>query len=457
MSDIELLARLILCLALGAILGLETETRFSSHTSEAERSKTEKARLGGLRTYMILSLFGGLSGVMFAQGYPIFAYLMFIAIAVVVLAAYVLNVQYRKAFGLTTEIAVLITVLLSFAVTAQIMPLQILLGVALILALILSQKRGVGALISKIQHQELEDIVKFLIVVFVIWPFLPDKNFMLGDLAFLSPLYPVLHIPEALMQSLVVFNPFKLWQYVLLISGINLLGYFAAKGLGSRRGQLLSSIFGGFVSSTSTTVAFATRSKGVEKGYLRKFAAYVLIANAVSFLPLTIIAVSVDVDYASQILPLNLLFSATSLIAAFALLAVKQAKPHQTGQQIKYEPFSLGPALQFVLLLTLVRVGVQVAQFYLGDTAFILTTALSGALGVDVALISIGEVASAGAISLQLAAITYIAVNTVNYIAKVLYSYMQGKSLFARLVASGLAFSMITTGLIYLGLVLSSR
>ena len=255
MTDIEILARLLLALGFGAILGLETETRA---TKEGQTKTQARKSIGGVRTYMILSLFGALGGIFFDLGQPIFAYLVFFSVFAIVLAAYVLNVRYTRAFGMTTEIAILIAVLVGFAATAGIVSLQILVVLVVILTFILSQKRGVGRLTRRIAHEELIDVVSFLIVTLVVFPFLPDQDFLLREVPSVMELLRAVGIDAEKIGDLVLFNPFRLWQYVVLISGFNLVGYFANRVVGRSKGLLFTGIFGGFVSSTSTTVAPAS-------------------------------------------------------------------------------------------------------------------------------------------------------------------------------------------------------
>lgn len=446
MADLEFLIRIVLCLAFGAILGLETETR-SSDTKKS-KSQIEKGRLGGLRTYMVLALFGGFAGIMFVQGYPLFAYLMFAAVSLIVLAAYILNVQYRQAFGLTSELSILTAVLISFATTAAIVPLQILLVLALILAFVLSQKKGVASFVSKLGHAEVEDIVKFLIVVFVIWPFLPDKTYYLADIPNALQFAQSLNIPADLASSLAVFNPYRIWLYILLISGINLFGYFVGRVLGQNKAQAISSVFGGLVSSTSAVIAFATQAKKRSGVIVQRLAGLGLLANAASFITLFVIAASIA-GFPAVIFEVNMALMLSSLaVAVFYLL-----RPHKLNgidYNVEYQPFSLGPALKFVFLLSVVRIIVQVVNYYFGNTGFIFANAISGLVGLDVATISIGETWALGNASTNLAAFTFLVTNFINYAAKTFYGRIQSNYQFTKWLGIGLAISAVVGLVVYL-------
>lgn len=446
MQDLEIVLRILLCLGFGAMLGLETETR----TDKTSKTKTEieKGRLGGLRTYMILSLFGGFAGIMFAQGYPLFAYLMFAVVSLIILSAYVLNVQYRQAFGITSELSILTAVLISFATTAAIVPIQILLVLALILAFILSQKKGADSLVSRLGHTEFEDILKFLIVVFVIWPFLPDRTFYLADIPNALDLAISLGLPTELTSNLAIFNPYRIWLYVLLISGINLFGYFVGRILGANKAQAISSVFGGLVSSTSAVIAFASQAKKKSGAVIQRLAGLALLANASSFLGLFVIAASIA-GFTSVIGEITVaLLLSSFVIAVFYLL-----RPHKLNgidYNVEYEPFSLKPALKFVLLLSVVRIAVQIIEYYFGSTGFVFATAVSGLIGLDVATITIGETWALGQTTANVAALTFLITNMVNYAAKTVYGRVQSNSEFAKWMGAGLGISALVALVVYL-------
>ena len=105
----NILIRLIITIAFGAILGIESETREVATQGRAQKEKTEPQRLGGVRTYSVLAMIGGIAGIFYLSEALPLVYMIFGAVILLVLAAYILNVQIKKAFGLTTELAILIT------------------------------------------------------------------------------------------------------------------------------------------------------------------------------------------------------------------------------------------------------------------------------------------------------------------------------------------------------------
>jgi len=450
MPDIEIFARLLLALSFGAILGLETETRTSEETNSPKR-KTRingkvadlmREKLGGVRTYTVLSLFGAISGMLFHLGYTVFAYLMFIAVFLFVLSAYILNVQYRRAFGMTTELAILITVLVGFAATAGLFPIHMLIVIVILLTFTLSQKRGIGSFVKKIAHQEITDVITYGIVAIVILPFLPNLDITIAEWEGLANFLSALGISNNFFSEIVLFNPFKLWQYVVLISGFNLLGYFASKRYGRIKGQLLTGIFGGLVSSTATTIALAHSSKShTSKRSQYALGGAALIGNAVSFIELAVLSVSASAQFFISSLPATIGMALSS--AVMGILGLSGEKKKEESVDVKMEPFSITPAVKFVILLMLVRLVIQMVDICCGSTAFVIVTALSGVLGMDMATIAIGELVGKGSIDMGLGVFTYVLTNGVNFVAKAAFARTEGARTFFSLVWKGLLLSFV--------------
>ena len=86
---------------------------------------------------------------------------------------------------------------------------------------------------EQISEAEFEATLKFLAVVLVIYPILPDRE--MGPYGF--------------------FNPREVWGMVILVSTISYSGYFLIRWLGAKRGLMLSSEFRFLTSHTSGTLA----------------------------------------------------------------------------------------------------------------------------------------------------------------------------------------------------------
>lgn len=81
-------------------------------------------------------------------------------------------------------------------------------------------------------------------------------------LVFLTPLLALtLFLPSEPVGSWKAFNPRKTASIIFALAFIQVLGFSAARLLGSRLGAVLAGFFGGLVSSTATTASLARKSK----------------------------------------------------------------------------------------------------------------------------------------------------------------------------------------------------
>ena len=71
--------RFIFTIVIGAILGLETETRLNQSAAVSKPAVKEKFSLGGVRTYTIISLFGGVAGLFYLKNETTISYILVFA------------------------------------------------------------------------------------------------------------------------------------------------------------------------------------------------------------------------------------------------------------------------------------------------------------------------------------------------------------------------------------------
>lgn len=439
-NQVELFAQILLTILFGAILGLETETREIEQNGKRKAIKSEKERIGGVRTYTVISLFGGIAGLFFVMQQFTLVYILFIAIIGLILAAYVLNVQIKHAFGLTTEVAVIIAFILGFLTTSALVPIWLVLVILVMLAFFLSQKRGIGALISKIEHKEIIDVVKFALVAVVILPVLPNYNIKLIDLANITGI----ELANEQLGSLNLINPFSMWMIVVIVSGINLFGYFLARIVGTKSGLLITAGVSGFLSSTSAIVSFAAKSKTKEnKNNALSFAGAGMISNSFSFFTIGLLMLVNSKDFfANGIWVFVIMFIVGILIGIYFLYKNKGTTKHELS--IKYEPFSVIPAVKFVLIIVGISLGIQILQFFQVNQILVLAiTALTGFTGMDTATIAFSNLTRDGVITMQIGVLSLVLANGINFIAKILYSYIGGSRQFFSKLSIGLLITAI--------------
>jgi uncharacterized membrane protein (DUF4010 family) len=441
MPQSELLIRILVTVVLGSILGLETETREIEKKGKEKAISEEKSRLGGLRTYTILSLFGGVAGIFYLENLNGIIYLMLGGIIVLILSAYILNVRLKNAFGLTTEVAVLMTFLLGFLTTSNIISIEIVLVILVLLSFFLSQKRGFGSLINKIQHKELIDVIKFGLITIVLLPLIPNREFLVSDLFDFLSLNSNISINRDILDISLI-NPFKMWIIVILISGLDLLGYILSKFIGAKRGIYLAGFVGGLVSSTSTLISLAHKSKNEKnKGKTSLLAASALASNSASYIDTSIILLVGSLAlFNLMIVPFLVMLVIGILISLSYIYSNSKDKVSGSSFTLDYKPFSIVPALKFVIIIIGIKIFVQLIQLLNLGNSVMLVTAISGIVGFDPVVLAMADLYEEGTVSLKLAAITLVIANLLNFFAKITYSYIGGNKLFLKKVFQGLFF-----------------
>jgi len=440
--DNALILKLLLSIVFGAILGLETETREVENKGKEGAAKSEKDKIGGLRTYTVISLLGGISGILFVSGSYIISYILLISIIVFVLIAYILNVQLKKAFGITTEIAILITFIIGFLTTSSLVNISVILVILVLLTFFLSQKRGLGSLIAKIDHKEVIDVMKFGLVAIVILPLLPNTNYSIQDIL------RSFNIPLEVSLSLLseqLFNPFQLWFTVVVISGISLLTYTLSKFIGSKASLILSGILGGFVSSTATIASLTHRAKIHKDERMQVLLAGIgILSNAVSILTLSVLIFINSVQVLLGLLPFIITFLISGVVIGLILYALSNKSQNTNGLEFEYQAFSVQPAIKFVALILTVRIIVQLLlSLNVNSILLLVFTSLSGLVGIDAPSVAFSGLFSNQQITFDLAIGAIIVTILINIIGKIIYAFVEGNRKFAIHLSLGMLISFI--------------
>ena len=101
MTELENFKLLGIALAIGLLIGLERGWR--------ARDRDEGMRVAGLRTYGMISLLGGLTGMLAQQTAPILMGFVFLGLTLVLLLAYSKSLDKFEDFSITSIIASLVT------------------------------------------------------------------------------------------------------------------------------------------------------------------------------------------------------------------------------------------------------------------------------------------------------------------------------------------------------------
>jgi len=428
MLQLSIPLKLFLSLILGAVIGLEREAY------EKKISPEEGTVVGalGVRTFALITALGGVAGLLRQDFFSLFLTIN-ITFMILLLAYYVLGSILLKDNGITTEVAIIFAYLIGVFIALEVFPIQVILAITVILILILSRKEEIRTIISGIKTSELNAFISYALIALVVLPFLPNKAFNLADIPILTTILDAYKISLGKLGGIEILNPFKLWLVVALITGVDIFGYILEKTIGQKKGWLLTSIAGGFISSTATTQSLAHQSK--KSGTINRLVAAAIFSNLASFFQAFILIASINGIFLAKSTLLILAMVLSSFLTGLFFLKIK-ADPSQenlteTKKELeKDEIFALNPALKFAFIFLIIRIATKTALAFLGNSGFLAVSALASVTGLDAVIINLSELVGT-AINFKTGAIALILANGVNLISKSVYSFTQGKKEFA--------------------------
>ncbi len=421
MDNPSILLRIILTIVFGAIVGLETETRSIEKVGEKAAQRDEKLKIGGIRTYTLVTLMGGVSGLLYSTEAYILSYVLMFSIVLLIVSAYILNVQFQKAFGLTTEIAVIISFVMGFLTTSNLINIQVILVILVLMTFFLSQKRGISQLILKIKHIEVRDFMRFGLISLVVLPLLPNVSYSINDVLNLFG-YPL--SVENVLLTTTLFNPFQLWLVVVLIASIGIVSFLLRRFFGEDRGILVTGFLGGLVSSTSSTF---TLSQNTREKHNLIYVSSALLANASSFITLGLVVVVTSLTFFQEVYLFLIALFISNVIASLILFRLSSGKLDIT-HNFKYTPFSLIPAIKFVLLILFITSVVKILSIYnINDNLLAFITSLSGFSGVDAPSVALSSLVASNDLEISIAIIAFILTNIVNFLSKSITFMLYGE------------------------------
>ncbi|MBU0751554.1 MAG: MgtC/SapB family protein [Gammaproteobacteria bacterium] len=345
----EMLQAFATSVAIGLLIGLERE-----------RKPGTKA---GLRTYALVALLGALSALLASRvGSGWIVAVGLLVVGAMMIAAVNLGPPEDGDPGTTSVVAAMVCFGLGATVWYGHAELAVMLAIAT--TALLYFKAQLHGISSSLTHRDLISILQFAVLSFVILPILPDTNF--------GP-YGTL-------------NPYQVWWMVVLISGVSLAGYAALRIAGSRHGAAMIGIFGGFASSTATTLVFA-RHAAQREDLIRSATLVILLANLVVMLRLWLVSAAVA---PGLMLPLAMVLGA-GLAGGLVVTLYGWRRLGSQGNlpmpEIK-NPTELRTALGFGLLYALVLFLSALLQDIAGNSGIYLVALASGLTDVDAIALS---------------------------------------------------------------------
>lgn len=432
-----------------------------------EESTSGKASLiGGVRTFFLLSLTGLLSGWLYTSGNLSYSLLLSISVTCLIVGYFIVTASQDKNASFSDELSAVLAHLLSFLWVASTLPPQVLIAVFVATIFILEQREFLVSLKQKVNVKEFSQIIIFLVLALIILPFLPNTNFAMRDIGIDPTVFGVTNGAVAKLAVLGLFNPYKLWFFVVFVSGLDIIGYLLKKAFSSSASTILSSMIGGFISSTSTTISLAQKSK-TDKN-IHQLVAGAILANVVSFVQIIILLTPISIELLSIVFPFLLTLIAVGTVSALVILKKEKAplssasiekleKVTKVKKHIMHtidEPiFRLGPAIKFAFILTLVKIVATVSLELIGASGFIFTSFIASFTGIDAITITLAELFNKASVSVTMAVSVFILINGVNLGSKILYTILSGNKRFFNVYAQSTTLMLVVATVVQLLLV----
>ena len=408
MTELENFKLLGIALAIGLLIGLERGWR--------TRDRAEGMRVAGLRTYGMISLLGGLSGILSQQVNPFLMGFVFLGLTLVLLLAYSKSLDKFQDFSITSTIAALIAFTLGALTVFGHIALAS--SSAVVITSLLGFKPLLHGWLKKLEQEELNATLKLLLISVVILPILPDQGY--GPWS--------------------AFNPYHIWLMVVLIAGISYLGYFAIRIVGNQHGPVLTGALGGLVSSTAVTLNLSKLSKQ-QSGMQNVLAAGILTACATMFARTLLLTSVINPALFRALLPALLVMTLITYLAAFLLWRNRQG--FQPIDEIKLQnPFQLGMALKFGAFLVVIMLLSNLLKDYFGNMGTYFLAAASGLADVDPITLSMSQM-SKDALEVRVAAMAILIAVSVNSGIKSIFSWVIGGRALALRVVSTLVGAVV--------------
>lgn len=391
-SSLDIARRTGLAIAMALFMGLAFEGVYK---------REERSSPGGIRTFPMLTVLGAVLFLLDPKS--LWPYLLGLAALAIWLHAYVPPAARNETArpGLMVPAANLLAYSLGPVALTQ--PVWMVVAVAVAAVLLLESREALHRLVSKVPSEEVFTLGKFLILVGVVLPLLPDR--------------PIV--------SWTPITPFKAWLALVAISTLSYASYLVQRYVPSRSGALLPALIGGAYSSTATTVALArerrTRASGagdLETG--------IVLATAVMYLRIDIVVAVFNRSLAVALLPtLALLLALAVVLGGWQWITHKPDASLPARGLAAANPLQLGVAATFTALFVVLAVASTWAGRTYGEGGIFALAAITGLTDVDPFVLNLAQGSAADLSMHALVAAVLIAASS-NNVLKAFYAMIFG-------------------------------
>ncbi len=399
-----------LLLGLSFFLGLAFE-EFFAHTDER--------RPGGIRTFPLLALAGGVLYLFDpARFVPFTGGLLVLGAWLFVYYGAHVSEHEKQAddagnndtnAGLVVPVLNVLAYVLGAAALA--LPPWVAITITVAAVLLLTGREQLHALARRVEIKEIVTAGEFLILTGIVLPLLPN--------------HPV--------TTLTAITPRQVWLALVVVCSFSYASYLAQRYWAAAAGGLWMAALGGMYSSTATTVVLARQAKA-DPAIKRQAQAGITLATAIMYLRILAVVAIFNFELARVLaLPLAVL----SLVG-FAICALQyrigkppQEAPAQSAMHLAASgnPLELGAAAVFAALFVAVSVVSAVAKSHFGISGIYGLAAIVGVTDIDPFVLNLAQGGVTGVGAAELASAILIAASS-NNVLKAVYaaSFAGGKA-----------------------------
>ena len=373
-------------LGIGLLIGIERERR---------KGEGPLRRAAGIRTFAVASLLGAVSQMLGGT-----VLLAAAALGTALLTAIAYWRRHDEDPGLTTEVALLLTLLLGNL--AMVIP-GLAAGLGVLLAVLLFARAWLHHFArTLLTEQELNDALVLAASALVVLPLIPDH--------YIGPFDAI--------------NPRTIWTIVVLMMSIGAAGHIALRLLGPRFGLPVAGFASGFVSSIATIGAMGERALRAPD-LLRPAVAGAVLSTLSTIVQLVVVLAFTSMEVLRVLtLPLagaGAMAFACGLYYTRAGLSARAAFADYSGAA-----FSVRTAL--ILLVA------AAVESWFGHRGVIVAAALSGFADTHSTAVSVASLTAGGKLPALEAVVPILAGLTANTVSKAVVAWTVGRDYAVRII-----------------------
>lgn len=330
---------------------------------------------------------------------------------VTIVALIGLQMVIGREVGMTTEAAGVVVVLLGALVHVD-RPLAV--ALCLGTTLLLVSKPWMRHFVVHLRRIEITATLQLLPLVAIVLPLLPTRALDPWD----------------------ALPPRKVGTFIVLIAGVQYVGYVLTRLLGPTRGVGLAGLVGGLTSSTAVTVSMARAARHTPDATAASVLA-TFLANTVMPVRVAIIAGAISPRVGWRIAAAMAAMAAVLLVASAVTWLRLRRGPTLPASAVKLKnPFELFGALMWGVVLCAVLLGAKLATRWMGDEGMLVAAGLSGLTDVDAITLAAAAQARDAVLTADLAALAITIAVAVNTIVKGGMAWFGGGRRFGRPVVA---------------------